>query len=95
MKLRTQQWDGVQELATQLTGFLGRAYGSRRDLLNSLEKDRLEVARAEAEAFLRKIPAPGAQVDEQTLVAMSAFCHFVLSTGAEIEGRMQTEADRG
>jgi hypothetical protein len=92
--IRGRQWALVTELADKIGLSLGLVRGGRNRLLQSLEKDRLDVAATNFQAFIDSLPLVGreAELTEDQIQLMVPRCRQLVDVTSEIAGRLRVES---
>lgn len=93
-KIRRREWDSVPELADAIGPSLGRARGARNRLLESLEKDRLDVSATNIQQFIDSLPLAGGEVEltEVQIQTMLLRCRPLVDIASEIAGRLRVDS---
>lgn len=93
-RIRDGEWDFVRELADDIGPSLGEARGARNRLLQSLEKDRLDVAATNVQAFIDSLPLAEREADitEDDISLMLSRCRSLVDITSEIAGRLRVES---
>jgi hypothetical protein len=93
-KVRSRAWPLVPDLADNIGPALGQVRGARNRLLESLEKDRLDVASTNIQQFIDSIPLAGleAQLTEDQIQTMLSRCRPLVDVASEIAGRLRVES---
>lgn len=92
--IRRREWDLVAELADDVGPSLGQARGARNRLLQSLEKDKLDVAATNFQEFIDSLPLPGGEPEltEEQIQTMLSRCRPLVDVASEIAGRLRVES---
>jgi len=92
--IRRREWALVTELADDIGPSLGQVRGARNRLLESLEKDRLDVAATNIQAFIDSLPLAGREVEltEDQIQVMVPRCRQLVDVASEIAGRLRVES---
>lgn len=92
--IRRREWALVPGLADKIGPSLGQARGARNRLLESLEKDRLDVASTSVQSFIDSLPIAGqeAQLTEDQIQTMLSRCRPLVDVASEIAGRLRVES---
>jgi len=92
--IRRREWALVTELADDIGPSLGQVRGARNRLLESLEKDKLDVAAANVQAFIDSLPLAGreAELTEEQIQIMLPRCRQLVDVTSEIAGRLRVES---
>jgi hypothetical protein len=92
--IRRLEWASVPELAYDIGPSLGQVRGAHNPLLKSLEKDRLDVAATNVQAFIDSLPLEGseAELTEDQIQMMLVRCRPLLDVTSEIAGRLRVES---
>jgi hypothetical protein len=93
-RIRRREWASVSGLADKVGPSLGNARGARNRLLQSLEKDRLDVAATNIQAFIGSLPLEGreAELTEDQIQTMLSRCQPLVDVASEIAGRLVVES---
>jgi hypothetical protein len=93
-KIRRREWALVPGLADDIGPSLGQIRGARNRLLQSLEKDRLDVAATNVQAFIDSLPLAGqeAELTEDQIQTMLSRCRPLVDIASEIAGRLRVES---
>ena len=87
--IRSSNWERSAEIATALRGGLARAVGSWPNLVQGIEKDKIEVASNDLNSLIEMIPVDEQTVEVEKTRAMMAQCNFVIDVVAEIAGQLK------
>ena len=92
--VRRREWALVPGLADDIGPSLGQVRGARNRLLQSLEKDRLDVAATNVQAFIDSLPLVGqeAELTEDQIQTMLLRCRPLVDVASEIAGRLRVES---
>jgi len=92
-KIRESEWALVRGLADDIGPSLGQVRGAHNRLLQSLEKDRLDVAATNVQAFIDSLPLAGgeAELTEEQIQMMLSRCRPLIDVASEIAGRLRVE----
>jgi hypothetical protein len=92
--IRKLEWALVPGLAYEIGPSLGQVRGARNRLLQSLEKDRLDVAATNVQAFIDSLPLAGseAELTEDQIQTMLLRCRPLVDVASEIAGRLRVES---
>ena len=92
--IRRREWASVPRLADNIGPSLGQVRGARNRLLESLEKDRLDVAAANVQAFIDSLPLAGgeAELAEDQIQTMLSRCRPLVDIASEIAGRLRVQS---
>ncbi|HXZ11865.1 MAG TPA: hypothetical protein VEG64_05695 [Candidatus Sulfotelmatobacter sp.] len=92
--IRNRKWALVPGLADAIGPSLGQVRGARNRLLVSLEKDRLDVAATNVQAFIDSLPLMGgeAALTEEQVQRMLLRCRSLVDIASEIAGRLRVES---
>jgi len=92
--IRRREWALVPGLADDIGPSLGQVRGARNRLLQSLEKDRLDVAATNVQAFIDSLPLAGseAELTEDQIQTMLSRCRPLVDVASEIAGRLRVES---
>lgn len=92
--IRRREWASVPELADSIGPSLGQVRGARNRLLQSLEKDRLDVAATNVQAFINSLPLAGGEagLTEEQIQMMLLRCRPLVDVASEIAGRLRVES---
>jgi len=92
--IRRSEWALVPGLADKIGPSLGQVRGARNRLLESLEKDRLDVAAANVQAFIDSLPLGGheAELTAEQIQTMLSRCRALVDVASEIAGRLRVES---
>ncbi|HEY6945304.1 MAG TPA: hypothetical protein VI431_09215 [Candidatus Acidoferrum sp.] len=93
-KIRRREWASVPDLADKMGVSLGMARGARSRLLQSLEKDRLDAAATDIQAFINSLPLEGHEPElaEDQIQMMLSRCRPLVEVASEIAGRLRVES---
>lgn len=93
-KVRSREWAFVPGLADNIGPALGQVRGARNRLLQSLEKDRLDVASTNIQQFIDSLPLAGreAELTEDQIQTMLSRCRPLIDVASEIAGRLRVES---
>jgi len=88
---RRLEWALVPALGYEIGPSLGQVRGAHNPLLQSLEKDRLEVAATNVQAFIDSLPLAGreAELTEDQIQTMLLRCRPLVDVASEIAGRLR------
>lgn len=92
--IRRRDWGLVTGSANKIGPSLGQVRGGRNRLLASLEKDRLDAAAINVQAFIDSLPLAGGEADlaEDQLQRMLWQCRPLVDIASEIAGRLRVES---
>lgn len=92
--IRRREWALVPELVDDIGPSLGQVRGGRNRLLQALEKDRLDVAATNVQAFIDSLPLVGREVElsEEQIQTMLSRCRPLVDVASEIAGRLRVES---
>jgi hypothetical protein len=92
--IRRREWALVPGLADDIGPSLGQVRGARNRLLQSLEKDRLDVAATNVQAFIDSLPLAGSEagLTEDQIQTMLSRCRPLVDVASEIAGRLRVES---
>jgi hypothetical protein len=95
--IRKREWAMVPGLADDIWPSLGQARGARNRLLQSLEKDRLDVAATSFQGFIDSLPLAGGEagLTEDEIQTMLLRCRPLVDITSEIAGRLRVESIQG
>jgi hypothetical protein len=89
--IRRREWGLVPGLADRIGPSLGQVRGARNRLL---EKDRLDVAATNVQAFIDSLPLAGSEgeLTEDQIQMMLSRCRPLVDVASEIAGRLRVES---
>jgi hypothetical protein len=92
--IRRREWALVTGLADDIGPLLGQVRGARNRLLQSLEKDRLDVAATNFQAFIDSLPLAGGEPEltAEQIQTMLSRCRPLVDVASEIAGRLRVES---
>lgn len=92
--IRGREWTLVPGLADAIGPSLGQVRGARNRLLQSLEKDRLDVAATNVQAFIDSLPLAGheEELTGDQIQTMLLRCRPLIDVASEIAGRLRVES---
>jgi len=84
----------VPALAYEIGPSLGQVRGAHNPLLPSLEKDSLDVAATNVQAFIDSLPLAGseAELTEDQIQTMLLRCQPLVDVASKIAGRLRVES---
>jgi hypothetical protein len=92
--IRRREWPLATESADKIGLSLGQVRGARNRLLESLERDKLDVAATNFQAFIDSLPLLGreAELPEDQIQLMVPRCRQLVDVASEIAGRLRVES---
>jgi hypothetical protein len=92
--IRRREWASVPGLADDIGPALGQVRGARNRLLQSLEKDKLDVAATNVQAFIDSLPLGGheGELSDVQVQTMLLRCRPLVDVASEIAGRLRVES---